>query len=68
MKQAVEILQPYINAQNSNNESVSRPKAVIATAKGDVHDIGKNIVAIVLECNNFQVIDLGVMVDNQTII
>ncbi len=68
MKQAVEILQPYINAQNSKNESVSRPKAIIATAKGDVHDIGKNIVAIVLECNNFQVIDLGVMVDNQTII
>ena len=68
MKQAVQVLQPYINALNNNTELSARPKAVIATAKGDVHDIGKNIVAIVLECNNFQVIDLGVMVDNQTII
>ena len=68
MKQAVQVLQPYINALNNSTELSARPKAVIATAKGDVHDIGKNIVAIVLECNNFQVIDLGVMVDNQTII
>ena len=69
MKQAVTILQPQIEDQNALQGSLKlRPKIVFATAKGDVHDIGKNIVCIVLNCNNFEVIDLGIMVDNNTII
>lgn len=69
MKAAVAILQPEIEKHNhAGGLPVSRPKIVIATAKGDVHDIGKNIVSIVLTCNNLEVIDLGVMVDNQRII
>ena len=69
MKSAVAILQPEIEKHNqAGGRTASRPKVVIATAKGDVHDIGKNIVSIVLTCNNFEVIDLGVMVDNQRII
>lgn len=61
MKQAVSILQPYIEAE----QSVSARKAgkvLLATVKGDVHDIGKNIVAVVMACNNYEVIDMGVMV------
>ena len=69
MKQAVTILQPLIEQQNElQGKLKARPKVVIATAKGDVHDIGKNIVSIVLNCNNFEVIDLGIMVDNNAII
>ena len=69
MKQAVTILQPLIEQQNEQlGKLKARPKVVIATAKGDVHDIGKNIVSIVLNCNNFEVIDLGIMVDNNDII
>lgn len=69
MKQAVTFLQPEIERHNLNQQEVrQRPKIVIATAKGDVHDIGKNIVHIVLSCNNLEVIDLGVMVDNQRIL
>lgn len=69
MKVAVSILQPEIEKHNqTGGRDVRRQKIVIATAKGDVHDIGKNIVSIVLACNNFEVIDLGVMVDNQRII
>jgi len=69
MKTAVAILQPRIETYNrENRQNRGRRKIVIATAKGDVHDIGKNIVAIVLNCNNFQVTDLGVMVDNRRII
>lgn len=69
MKEAVAILQPEIEKHNNNGgESIQRHKIVIATAKGDVHDIGKNIVNIVLTCNNMEVIDLGVMVDNLRII
>ncbi len=69
MKVAVSILQPEIEKHNqAGGRDVRRQKIVIATAKGDVHDIGKNIVSIVLACNNFEVIDLGVMVDNQRII
>lgn len=69
MKTAVAILQPEIEKHNaSGGRNVERHKIVIATAKGDVHDIGKNIVNIVLTCNNFDVIDLGVMVENQRII
>lgn len=69
MKSAVAILQPEIEKHNeSGGRNVARHKIVIATAKGDVHDIGKNIVGIVLTCNNFEVIDLGVMVENERII
>ena len=67
MRQAVDILQPYMQQEHDADTS-RRPKVVIATVKGDVHDIGKNITAIVLGCNGFDVIDLGVMVDKETII
>ena len=69
MKEAVHILQPEIERHNASGQNVTRrPRVVIATVKGDVHDIGKNIVNIVLTCNNLEVIDLGVMVDNQSIV
>jgi 5-methyltetrahydrofolate--homocysteine methyltransferase len=67
MKKAVAILQPYIEQQKTVG-SAKAGKVVIATVKGDVHDIGKNIVAVVMACNNFEVIDLGVMVSAETII
>ena len=60
MKQAVAYLEPYIEA--SKEKGSSNGKMVIATVKGDVHDIGKNIVGVVLQCNNYEIIDLGVMV------
>ncbi|MEH6588423.1 MAG: methionine synthase [Halioglobus sp.] len=62
MKQAVAHLQPYIEEEKAEGESSSNGKILMATVKGDVHDIGKNIVGVVLQCNNFEVIDLGVMV------
>lgn len=68
MKDAVALLQPEIEKNNAIQSVAARPKIVLATVKGDVHDIGKNIVSIVLSCNNFEVIDLGVMVDNATIL
>jgi len=68
MKKAVAILQPEIEAQKVPGQSSSAGKFLIATVKGDVHDIGKNIVAVVLACNNFEVIDLGVMTPTETII
>ena len=68
MKKAVAILQPVIEAQKVPGQSSSAGKFLIATVKGDVHDIGKNIVAVVLACNNFEVIDLGVMVPTEKII
>ena len=69
MKEAVHILQPEIERHNASGQNITRrPRVVIATVKGAVHDIGKNIVNIVLTCNNLEVIDLGVMVDNQSII
>ena len=69
MKSAVDILQPRLEAQLVDKKIVSGTrKAVLATVKGDVHDIGKNIVGLVLSCNDFDVIDLGVMVDEQTIL
>lgn len=69
MKQAVAWLEPYITAENGNTaENSNRPKVVLATVKGDVHDIGKNIVAIILRCNGFDVDDLGVMVPADVII
>ena len=68
MKDAVAILQPYIDNENDNGNGNKKPCVVLATANGDVHDIGKNIVGIVLACNGFEVIDLGVMVPNETIL
>ncbi len=65
MRDAVGILEPYMN---NKDEGSGRPKIVIATVKGDVHDIGKNITGIVLTCNGFDVHDLGVMVDKETIL
>ena len=65
MRDAVDILEPYM--KDESHES-GRPKVVIATVKGDVHDIGKNITGIVLTCNGFEVHDLGVMVDRETIL
>ncbi|MCX8097711.1 MAG: methionine synthase [Casimicrobiaceae bacterium] len=70
MKQAVAHLVPYIEAekQASGGQAQSKGRIVLATVKGDVHDIGKNIVAVVLQCNNFEVIDLGVMVPCEKIL
>lgn len=68
MKNAVAILQPEIEKSKQAIGGLSQPKIVLATARGDVHDIGKNILGIVLSCNNFEVIDLGVMVSNETIL
>src|SRR5438094_290489 len=70
MKQAVAHLVPYIEAERAKSGEAARAKGriVIATVKGDVHDIGKNIVAVVLQCNNYEVVNLGVMVPAQTIL
>ena len=71
MKRAVEILQPYIEAQKTeqpDGETKEQPTVIVATVKGDVHDIGKNIVATVMACNGYKVIDLGVMVPAETIV
>ena len=68
MRDAVEILQPYMDTDTTASEKSARPKIVIATVKGDVHDIGKNITGIVLSCNGFEIHDLGVMVDKETIL
>ena len=67
MKQAVGILQPYIEAQRKEG-SKKAGKVLLATVKGDVHDIGKNIVAVVMACNNYEVIDMGVMVPAEQIV
>lgn len=67
MKQAVGYLQPYLKSSETENSQYAG-KALFATVKGDVHDIGKNICSIVLQCNNIEVIDLGVMVSSETII
>ena len=67
MKDAVALLQPYID-EEQGTQKAERPCVVLATANGDVHDIGKNIVGIVLGCNGFDVVDLGVMVPNETIL
>ena len=70
MKQAVAHLIPFIEAEKARSGDAGKPKGtiVMATVKGDVHDIGKNIVGVVLQCNNFDVIDLGVMVPAQKIL
>ena len=62
MKKAVAYLEPFMEAEKVGTDSKKRGTMVIATVKGDVHDIGKNIVGVVLACNNWEVIDLGVMV------
>ena len=67
MRDAVEILQPYMDSADTDIHT-SKPRIVVATVKGDVHDIGKNIMSIVLTCNGFEVHDLGVMVDKETIL
>ena len=67
MKQAVSILQPYIEAGQVEG-SAKAGKVLLATVKGDVHDIGKNIVAVVMACNNYEVIDMGVMVPAEDIV
>jgi 5-methyltetrahydrofolate--homocysteine methyltransferase len=69
MKKAVAILIPYIEAEKEKNKNTrQRGKVLMATVKGDVHDIGKNIVGVVLGCNNYEVIDLGVMVHTEKIL
>ncbi len=66
MKQAVAFLEPYINAEKQAGST--NGKILLATVKGDVHDIGKNIVGVVLQCNNYEIIDLGVMVSCEQIL
>ncbi|MDD2760027.1 MAG: vitamin B12 dependent-methionine synthase activation domain-containing protein, partial [Methylomonas sp.] len=68
MKKAVAYLMPFMDAEADGSERKTNGKVLMATVKGDVHDIGKNIVAVVLQCNNYEVIDLGVMVPADTIL
>ncbi len=68
MKRSVAYLQPFILAENKNTNIAKKGKILLATVKGDVHDIGKNIVGVVLACNNYEVIDLGVMVSADKIL
>lgn len=68
MKKAVAYLLPFIEEENTEGTTTSAGKILLATVKGDVHDIGKNIVSVVLQCNNFEVIDLGIMVPPEVII
>jgi len=68
MKKSVAYLLPFIEAEKQSGENNGNGKILLATVKGDVHDIGKNIVGVVLGCNNYEVIDLGVMVPYQTIL
>jgi 5-methyltetrahydrofolate--homocysteine methyltransferase len=68
MKRAVAYLEPFMEAERAEGDSRAAGRIVLATVKGDVHDIGKNIVGVVLGCNNYEVIDLGVMVPADTIL
>ena len=70
MKKSVAYLTPYLEEEKRRNGGVDKPaaKILMATVKGDVHDIGKNIVGVVLACNNYEVVDLGVMVPSEKII
>jgi 5-methyltetrahydrofolate--homocysteine methyltransferase len=68
MKRAVAYLMPFMEAEQGDGKLEAAGKVVLATVKGDVHDIGKNIVAVVLRCNNYEVVDLGVMVPAQQIL
>lgn len=62
----VAVLTPYIEQERSEGRAASAGRIVVATVKGDVHDIGKNIVSVVLACNGYQIEDLGVMVETGT--
>lgn len=68
MKRAVAYLQPFLEAEKAGTGNKPQGKILLATVKGDVHDIGKNIVGVVLACNNYEVIDLGVMVSSDKIL
>jgi len=68
MKRAVSVLSPYIEQESGDGEKKNAGTVLLATVKGDVHDIGKNIVGVVLSCNNYEIIDLGVMVPAEKII
>ena len=68
MKRAVAYLEPFIQQEKSSGNTQTNGKILLATVKGDVHDIGKNIVGVVLQCNSYEVIDLGVMVPAETIL
>ena len=70
MKKAVTYLEPFLEAEKASNQDIpkSAGKILMATVKGDVHDIGKNIVSVVLQCNGYEVIDLGVMVSSDVIL
>ena len=68
MKKAVAWLKPFMDEESSDEGADSQSKILMATVKGDVHDIGKNIVGIVLQCNHYKIIDLGVMVPPQDIV
>ena len=68
MKKSVAWLMPFIEAEKGGGEITSNGKILMATVKGDVHDIGKNIVGVVLQCNNYEILDLGVMVAAETIL
>lgn len=68
MKKAVAYLLPYLEAEKAEGEAQNAGKVLLATVKGDVHDIGKNIVGVVMACNNYEIIDMGVMVPNEKIL
>jgi 5-methyltetrahydrofolate--homocysteine methyltransferase len=68
MKKAVAYLEPYLEAEKAECGTQSQGRILLATVKGDVHDIGKNIVGVVLQCNNYEVLDIGVMVPAETIL
>ena len=68
MKKSVAYLMPYMEAEKAQGGASSQGKIVMATVKGDVHDIGKNIVGVVLACNNYEIVDLGVMVSSEKIL
>ncbi len=68
MKKSVAYLDPFLEAEKQECTSTSQGKILMATVKGDVHDIGKNIVGVVLSCNNYEIVDLGVMVPTETIL
>jgi len=68
MKRAVAWLTPFLEAEKADTDSSSAGKVLLATVKGDVHDIGKNIVGVVLQCNNYEIVDLGVMTPSARIL
>lgn len=68
MKKAVAYLTPYLEAEKAEGDAQNAGKVLLATVKGDVHDIGKNIVGVVMACNNYEIIDMGVMVPNEKIL